>query len=358
MMLSGDFGRPCPIVWLSRPEDCEKVALQYPKMYLYSQVDVPLSYLMPDFATLTPVGALASNASLETEAAFGQVSKTSARLIPRKVWYALALIGALLVAIYVKVAIKLVHDWIEIPDTSAGLLIPFFVGFLLWDQRDRLRATPLRPSWWGISLVACGLLLVLVGIFGADLFLSRVSFIVLISGLVWTLLGMRMLRTCTFMLFVLFLSIPLPTLILNHITFPLQLLASQVSSSVLPVLGVPVLRDGNVIQLPAMPLEVAEACSGIRSLMSLFTVAVIFGYFVERGIVRRTLLALASVPIAVAANSARIVGTGLCVQYWDPEKALGFFHEFSGWLMFLISMSCLYLVHQLLKRVVPERRTT
>ena len=89
--------------------------------------------------------------------------------------------------------------------------------------------------------------------------------------------------------------------------------------------------------------------------MSLFTVAVIFGYFVERRTLRRTLLALASIPIAVAANVARIVGTGLCVQYWDPVKAMGFFHEFSGWLMFLVSMSCLYLIHKLLSRFVPER---
>jgi exosortase len=154
---------------------------------------------------------------------------------------------------------------------------------------------------------------------------------------------------------VLFLSIPFPTVILNHITFPLQLFASQVAAWVLPVFGVPVLQEGNIIRLPELPLEVAEACSGIRSLMSLFTVAVIFGYFVEKGTLRRTVLALTSIPIAVAANVARIVGTGLCVQYWDPVKAMGFFHEFSGWLMFLVSMSCLYLVHQLMSRFGPER---
>jgi exosortase len=102
-----------------------------------------------------------------------------------------------------------------------------------------------------------------------------------------------------------------------------------------------------------MPLEVAEACSGIRSLMSLFTVAVIYGYFLERQTWRRVVLAISALPIAVAANAARIFGTGLCVQYWDPDKALGFFHEFSGWLMFIVSLACLYLVH-LAMRLVPE----
>ena len=163
-----------------------------------------------------------------------------------------------------------------------------------------------------------------------------------------------MLGKTKFLLFVLVLAVPFPTVLFNHITFPLQLLASQVASSLLPLAGVPVLREGNIINLPAMPLEVAEACSGIRSLMSLFTVAVIFGYFLERGTMRRTMLALASVPIAVAANVARIVGTGLCVQYWDPEKAMGFFHEFSGWLMFLVSLCCLYLIHSLMARLIRQ----
>jgi exosortase len=114
-------------------------------------------------------------------------------------------------------------------------------------------------------------------------------------------------------------------------------------------MGVPVLREGNVIVLPAMALEVAEACSGIRSLMSLATLAIIYGYLMERKISIRVLLALASIPIAVAANSLRIVGTGLLVQYWDPEKAQGFFHEFSGWLIFVVSLIMLYLLHRVVR---------
>jgi exosortase len=266
-------------------------------------------------------------------------------------WWATAVLIVLLAVMYYSVAAKLVSDWWNIPDYSHGLLIPFFVAFLIWDKRAAFRATPLAPSWAGISLIIPALFILLVGVFGADLFLARTSFVLLVAGLIWLLLGKPMLGESRFLLFVFLLGIPLPVLIMNHITFPLQLMASQLASSLLPLAGVPVLREGNVISLPAMQLEVAEACSGIRSLMSLFTVAVIFCYFMEPSNGRRTILALASIPIAVAANAARIFGTGLCVQYWDPVKAMGFFHEFSGWLMFVVSLSCLYLVHSVMRMV-------
>ena len=268
------------------------------------------------------------------------------------------LLAALLVLLYHSIAVKLVTDWAELPDFSHGFLIPFFAAFLLWDKRVQLRNTAIAPSWGGLWLVALGLFELLLGVFGADLFLQRTSFVLLAAGLVWTLLGRAMVSRVKFVLLVLLLAIPLPTILFNQITFPLQLLASRFASDLLPLAGVPVLREGNVIQLPAMQLEVAEACSGIRSLMSLFTVAVIYGYFLERTTWRRVALALASLPIAVAANVARIFGTGLCVQYWDPDKAMGFFHEFSGWLMCLVSLACLYLVHRVMALVVRERRPT
>jgi exosortase len=157
---------------------------------------------------------------------------------------------------------------------------------------------------------------------------------------------------------VLLLAIPLPAIVYNQITFPLQILASKLASNLLPYFGVPVLREGNVIELPLMKLEVAEACSGIRSLMSLFTLAVFYGYFMEKSVWRRVVLVLASIPIAIAANAVRILGTGLCVQYWDPDKALGFFHEFSGWVIFLVSLVCLYFVHRAMNLFPATRRQT
>src|ERR1700680_3251468 len=136
--------------------------------------------------------------------------------------------------------------------------------------------------------------------------------------------------------------VPIPAIIFNQITFPMQLLASRFASGVLSALGVPVLREGNILELPNMSLEVAQACSGIRSLMSLGTLAIIYGYFLEPKISRRVLLALAAVPIAIVANGLRVLVTGLLVQYWDPAKAEGFFHEFQGWVIFVLSLLLLF----------------
>lgn len=190
---------------------------------------------------------------------------------------------------------------------------------------------------------------------GAELFLSRFSLLIVLAGLLVLFLGWSAFRAVLFPWAFLLLMIPIPAIVFNQITFPLQLLASQVASTVLPWLGVPVLREGNVIILPAMALEVADACSGIRSLMSLATLAVIYGYLMESKVRLRVLLAIASLPIAVAANSLRVVGTGLLVQYWDPDKAQGFFHEFQGWLMFVVSLMMLYALHKAIRFFWPER---
>jgi len=185
-----------------------------------------------------------------------------------------------------------------------------------------------------------------VGVFGAELFLSRTSLLLLIAGLISFFMGWQMLRALLFPLLFLLLMVPIPAIIFNQVTFPLQILASKLSAWLLPLLGVPVFREGNVINLPAMPLEVAEACSGIRSLLSLLTLAIMYGYLLEKRIFIRLVLALAAIPIAVAANALRIVGTGLLVQYWDPEKAEGFFHAFSGWLIFVVSLLMLFALHR------------
>jgi len=273
-------------------------------------------------------------------------------------WLPYASIVLLIMVLYYRVAIKLIYDWSTIPDYSHGFLVPFFAAFLIWDKRKVLRATPVRQSWLGIPLVIFSIAVLILGVYGVELFTSRMSFIFLMTGLIWTFFGWAMVRALRFPLLVLVLAIPFPAIIFNQITFPLQLLASRIASDILPLLGVPTLHEGNVIELPVMKLEVAEACSGIRSLMSLFTLAVFYGYFLERTNRRRIILALASIPIAVAANVVRIVGTGLCVQYWDPEKALGFFHEFSGWVMFVISLACLYLVHRAMQVISPVKAQT
>jgi exosortase len=265
------------------------------------------------------------------------------------------LIGALMAAVYYRVLAKLVIDWWQIPDFSHGFLVPIFAAYLVWDKRKALLDTKVAPTWSGIAVVALGLLVLLLGVYGAELFLSRVSLLILLAGLVLCFGGWELLKELRFVLLVLLLAIPIPAIVFNEITLPLQILASKLASALLPLFGVPVLREGNVIVLPAMKLEVAEACSGIRSLVSLFTLSIFYGYFLEKSSWRRALLALASIPIAIAANAVRILGTGLCVQYWDPDKAMGFFHEFSGWVMFLVSLACLFIVHRTMC-LFPVRR--
>jgi exosortase len=273
-------------------------------------------------------------------------------------WLPWILLAAITIAIYAGVVAKLVNDWYTNPDFSHGFLVPLFSAYLLWTKRDVLRRTPMRPSWMGVSLVVASIFMLFLGVYGAELFLSRISLIMLLGGLIWTLAGKAILKELRFPLLVLLLAVPLPAVVYNQITFPLQILASKFASATLPLFGVPVLRDGNIIQLPSISLEVAEACSGIRSLMSLLTAAIFYGYFLERSPKRRVILALASLPIAVFANGVRILGTGLAVQYWDPKKALGFFHEFSGWLIFVVCLFCLYLLHtamQLQQRLQQRR---
>ncbi len=265
------------------------------------------------------------------------------------------LIGALIMAVYYRVLAKLVTDWWQIPDFSYGFLVPIFAAYLVWAKRKTLLNTKVAPTWSGVAVVALGLVVLLLGVYGAELFLSRVSLVILLAGLVLSFGGRQLLKELRFPLLVLILAIPIPAIIFNEITFPLQILASKLASALLPLFGVPVLREGNIIQLATMQLEVAEACSGIRSLMSLFTLAIFYGYFLEKSSLRRAILALASIPIAIAANAVRIFGTGLCVQYWDPDKAQGFFHEFSGWVIFLVSLGCLLIVHRVMC-LLPVRR--
>lgn len=263
---------------------------------------------------------------------------------------------ALLVGwLYFPILGRLIQQWWTDPNFSHGFFVPAFSLFVLWQDRETLLALPRRPSTWGLVITAAALIVLVVGSLGAELFLSRVSFLLVIAGLIVFFLGWRFFRALLFPWAFLLLMIPIPAILFNQITFPLQILASKVAATVLPMLGVPVLREGNVINLPAMPLEVAQACSGIRSLLSLGTLAVIYGYLMESRNWVRVVLALASIPIAVVANSFRIVGTGLLVQYWDPDKAEGFFHAFSGWLIFLVSLGLLFLLHRLLMMIWPPQ---
>ncbi len=269
------------------------------------------------------------------------------------VWQ-LAILGALAAWIYAPVLGKLASQWWEDPNFSHGFFVPAFALYVVWQERSALSRIPRRPSWTGLAILCLGLCTLIVGVLGAELFLSRASLLLFVAGLIVLFLGWQHQKALLFPWLLLLLMIPIPAILFNQVTFPLQLLASKLASAVLAGLGVPVLREGNVIQLPAMPLEVAEACSGIRSLLSLATLAIIYGYSLEKRISVRVILALASIPIAVAANAFRIVGTGLLVQYWNPDKAEGFFHSFSGWLIFVVSLLLLFGLHRAMRWLLPD----
>lgn len=264
--------------------------------------------------------------------------------VPDVFWPSL-FVGVLTILVYARVLARLVTAWWQVPDYSHGFLVPVFAAYLMWVKRHKIKAIQLTPTWTGIVIVALSLATLVLGEFGAELFLSRVSLVILLAGLTLGFGGWQLLKELRFVLLVLFLAIPIPAIVFNEIALPLQLLAAKTASVLLHSFDVPSVRLGNIIELPAMELEVAAACSGIRSLISLFTLAVFYGYFIEKTFPRRALLALASIPIAIAANAVRIFGTGLCVEYWDTGKAMGFFHEFSGWVMFVVSLGCLFIVH-------------
>jgi len=267
-------------------------------------------------------------------------------------WQA-GVLAALCLWLYWATLRHLVGQWWTDPNFSHGFFVPLFSAFVIWQERDRLARIRPAPSWTGAIVLLAGLGLLVIGRLGAELFLDRSSLLIVLAGLIILFLGWNLFRALLFPWAFLLLMIPIPTILFNQITFPLQLLASKVAATVLPVFGVPILREGNVINLPAMALEVAEACSGIRSLMSLVTLAIMYGYLLEKRVWVRWLLAFASVPIAVAANSFRIIGTGLLVQYWDAEKAQGYFHASWGWIIFVLSLLMLYALHGLINLLFP-----
>jgi exosortase len=270
-------------------------------------------------------------------------------------FWQIAILAGLSLWLYAPTIIHLVSQWWHDPNFSHGFFVPVFAAFVIWQERERLTRLKPQPSWFGLLVLALGLCVLIVGQMGAELFLARFSLLLLLTGMIVLFWGWRLFQAMLFPLAFLLLMIPIPSIVFNQITFPLQILASKVAAGVLPILNVPILREGNVINLPVMALEVAEACSGIRSLMSLVTLAIIYGYLMEKRVAMRWVLVLSAIPISVAANSVRIIGTGLLVQYWDPDKAQGFFHTFSGWLIFVVSLIMLYLLHALLRTIWRDR---
>ncbi len=266
-------------------------------------------------------------------------------------WQGLLLVGALGL-LYWPVLKLLVWQWYNDPDYGHGFLVPLLSAFLIWQRREKLRTIKSQPSPWGMVIVLGSLGLLVLGSLGAELSMSRVSILGTICGLIVYFAGWPILRAMAFPMAFLLFAIPIPQVVYNEIVFPLQFVASRFATKILETLNLfPIMREGNVLILPGMHLEVVEACSGIRSLMSLLALAAGYGYLVERSIPVRWFLILAMVPLAIISNGTRVMITALMANYIGPKAAQGFMHEFSGWVIFVVATILFLLLHSLITMI-------
>jgi exosortase len=268
-------------------------------------------------------------------------------------WLPPILLAATFLALYWPVMTDLVWNWTRDSNYSHAFLVVPVSAFLAWSRRSDLAAAERRPSIIGLLVICASLAVLLIGTAGVEFFLMRISVIGVVTGMVIFLAGWRWLRILLFPLAFLLLMIPIPPVVFYQIAFPLQLLSTRFGVAILDLARIPVLREGNVIALAHTTLEVTEACSGIRSLLSLFTLAVLYGYFTTPYRGARIAIALLSVPIAIVANGLRVAGTGIAAQYIGPAAATGFFHEFSGWTVFMTSFAMLVAVSGVFRFLTP-----
>ncbi len=265
-------------------------------------------------------------------------------------------LGLVLAVLYWGILRDLGRQWWDDANYSHGFIVPIFSGYLIWRERDRLWALVPRGTAWGLLVLLGGIGALVLGDLGAENFLSRSSLIVILAGLVLFILGAETFRMTVFPLSYLLFMVPIPAPLFYLVTFPLQRLAAEQAAWALDVLGVPVLLDGNIIHLSRISLGVTEACSGIRSLISLFAGAVAWAYLLLPGGWPMLVFVLATVPITILANAGRVVATGLIGQWFGVDYASGFFHELAGWVIYLFAFLCLIGLHRLIRCVGLTRR--
>lgn len=268
------------------------------------------------------------------------------------IWFSVLLLIA-----YGPILNRLVQQWMQDEDMGHGFFVPVLAGYIAWQKRDELSRAGLRTNYWGLLLVAWGVLQMLIGSLGAELFLSRTSFLISLTGIVLFLGGTPALRILAFPLFLLLFMIPIPAVVYGSLTLPLQLLASRIAENILGLIGIPVLRDGNVLELASQKLSVVEACSGIRSLLSLSFLSLIYAYFFDTKVWMRAALLFATVPIAIAANAARVTITAILSEI-RTDLAHGFFHTLEGWMLFVVALVLLIGTHQLINRIYRMKHAT
>jgi exosortase len=256
--------------------------------------------------------------------------------------------------LYAGVLSGLVAEWVSSPDASYGIILASVALLVAWRRRDSLiqAIDPAGAAAPGAAVMSIGLAIYLAGQLGADLFLTRISLLLVVAGALWFLAGWRALRTLAAPMVFLALAVPLPSLVASALTLPLQLTASRVAEASLTTMGVAVFRDGNVLELPSTALEVAEACSGLRSIISLAAISVLLAWM-EPSLPRRIAIVALSLPVAIVMNGFRIAATGLACETWGPKAASGSWHTFSGWITFVASMFVLVQLQRLMSRGEP-----
>ncbi len=276
-------------------------------------------------------------------------SQIAARKSTSFSWTTIAWVSILLAACYAPVLTSLVNQWNSDADMGHGFFVPVIAGLIAWKKRDQIADKLPAPNWWGLAIMLWAGFQLYIATLGAELFLARTSFVFSIVGAVLLLGGTEYLRIFSFPLFLLLFMVPIPAVIYNQITFPLQLLASRAAENTIDLLQIPVIREGNVLILPQQTLNVVEACSGIRSLLTLTFLSLVYGYFFEKRNWVRVVLFFSTIPIAIVANAGRVAFTGVISQF-NPELAEGWFHEAQGWVIFMIGLVILMAFHQLVIR--------
>lgn len=257
---------------------------------------------------------------------------------------------AVLGAVYWPIVLPMINQWGRDPNYSHGFLVPFISAYLAYMRKDDLLAAEVKSSFSGLPLTVLGIAMLLSGWLATEYFTMRVSLVVVVAGCTLYLLGREVFKILLVPLAYLLLMVPIPYILYDAAAFPLKLLVTEVSVLSMKMLGIVVLQEGNILMFPNITLEVADACSGLRSIMSLLALGTAYSFVLHPKTRDRVILVLATLPIAVFTNCLRVIATGILAQYFGSAAAEGFFHEFAGLFVFGAAVVMLLALGAFLKR--------